>query len=482
MKQLQKTDILIIGAGAVGVAIAREFSKYCVRVLVVEKNDDVGGEATKACSSIAGTGYANPPGSLMARLSHRSHEQISKIIDELEIHANRCGCIMPAFHEEDIPVLEKRIHAAQENGDTDVVLLTREQALEMEPDLSSAVCAAIWSPREIVIDTFGLVVAQAENAAENGAEFLLSAEVTAIKPLETSGFRVTTTAGDVEAAYVINAAGLHCDEIHRMVEPIDFTVHPRKGQFYILDKSTLCKPKHVIMPVPTLHTRGKLVLPTAAGNVLVGPTAEDQQDKSDTDVTREGLEEIAADVRMLIPGVALIDVVTEFAGLRPVRMPEGYHIGFSKCVPGFFSISGVRSDGVTTSLGIAEYVRELFEQRGICFEKKRNFIAKRRAIRRISDCTQEQRAALIAEDPLYGNIICRCETVSEAEIIEAIHRVPGAKSLDGIKRRLRVGMGRCQGGFCTPRVVEILAREMKVEVSRITKKGGKSVIAPYQNR
>lgn len=479
---LYNTDILIIGAGAVGTAIARAFSQYNIRTMVVDKNDDVGGDATKACSAIAGTGYGNAPGSLVARLSHDSYRSIDRLIDELDIHANRCGQIMPAFREDEVAVLHQRVENARKNGDEDVVILTKEEALKREPILNPAVLAAIYSPREVVIDTFDLVYAQAENAAANGVTFLTSCEV---KGICTENGRVTgaeTTLGPISARYIINAAGLYCDEITRMVEEIDFTVHPRKGQFFILDKDTACKPKHIIMPVPTPHTRGKLVLPTAHGNVLAGPTAEDGTNKEDVSTTAEGLQDIERDLRELVPGIVLTDAITQFAGLRPARTPEGYFIGFSKKTEGFFAISGVRSDGVTTSVGIAHYVVSLFAEHGVVLERKTHFINTRKAIQRFAAHDTAQQHEMVQRKPLYGNIVCRCEAISEAEIIEAIRRVPGATSLDSIKRRLRAGMGRCQGGFCSPRIVDILARELNVSPTEVTKKGGNSRIAMTKNR
>lgn len=477
-----ETDILIIGAGVVGTAIAREFSKYSLRVMVVDKNEDVGGDATKACSSIAGTGYANPPGSLVCRLAHQSHATIDRLIEELEIPANRCGCVMPAFNDEELAVLDKRLAAAKANGDDDVVILDREQTLALEPIIAPSVRGAIFSPREIVIDTFLMVVAMAENAAANGVEFLTSCEVTGMELRNGQIEAVHTTRGDIKARYVINCAGLYSDRIAAMVEEIDFTVHPRKGQFFVLDKNTVCKPGHIIMPVPTPHTRGKLVLPTAHGNTLVGPTAEDLTDKTDVSTTAAGLADIETDIRKLVPGIVLTDAITEFSGLRPVRTPEGYSLGFSSTVKGFYSISGVRSDGVTTSLGIAEYVVKEFIAAGVPLSSRSDFIATRKSIPRFASCDSEEKKALLARDPRYGNVICRCETVTEAEIVEAIHRVPGAHSLDGVKRRVRAGMGRCQGGFCSPKVMEILARELNVPLEEITKRGGTSQIVINKNR
>lgn len=480
---MRKTDILVIGCGAVGVAVAREFAHYDAKVLVVDKNMDVGGDATPACSSIIGTGYANTPGSLTAKLSHASNLMFPGLIRDLEITNNPCGCIMPAYDENQMDVLHTRMRHAYENCDYDVEMISPEEAEEMEPELAKGMLGAIFSPRETVVDTFELVFAQAENCAANGVEFLLNCEVTGVDVRDGTLRVVHSTRGDIQAKWVINAAGLHSDEISRMVEGnIDFTVHPRKGQFFILDKNTNCKVSHIIMPTPTPYTRGKLMLPTAHGNMLVGPTAEDIQDKQDTKVTAAGLKDIEKDVRALVPNVNLNDAITEFSGLRPTREPEGYFIGFSKTVEGYFAISGIRSDGIGTSLGIGKYVRMLFEDRGITFPRKTDFVRTRKAIVRFADATEEERQRLVKGNPLYGRIICRCETVTEAEIVQAIHRIPSATTVDGVKRRLRAGMGRCQGGFCGPKVIEILSRELNQDTMDILKNRPGSYMILGKNR
>lgn len=481
---MTNTDVLIIGCGAAGVAVAREFAHYNIKVTVVDKNSDVGGDATAACSSIIGTGYANTPGSLVYQLSHASRMMFDGVLRDLEISHNPCGCIMPAYDELQLSVLKKRLENARANCDYDVELLSPEEAGAMEPELAEGMLGAIFSPRETVVDTFDLVYAQAENCAANGVEFILNCKVTGMEVSHDEIQYINTTQGRIKARWVINAAGLHSDEISRMAEgEIDFTVHPRKGQFFILDKNTSCKVSHIIMPAPTPYTRGKLMLPTAHGNMLVGPTAEDITDKSDTKITAQGLNDIEKDVRAMIPNLNLNDAITEFSGLRPVRTPEGYYIGFSKKVKGYFEISGLRSDGIGTSLGVGKYVRMLFEDNGIMFPRKNKYVRKRAAIPCFASASQTEREALISSDPLYGRIICRCETVTEAEIVQAIHRVPGAETVDGIKRRLRAGMGRCQGGFCTPKVMEILCRELGREPTEILKNNpGSYMISGYSRR
>ena len=246
-------------------------------------------------------------------------------------------------------------------------------------------------------------------------------------------------------------------------------VKPRKGQFFILDRNTECRTSHIIYPIPTPETRGKLLLQTVHGNMLLGPTAEDLEDKEDHGVTADELEGVWRDCRRLVPNIQVKDAITQYCGLRPNRIPAGYHIGFGERTRGYFGISGVRSTGVSTSLGIAKYVVRMFQDAGVVLERDYSFNPRRKGIERFSDASDERRSQLIAENPLYGRIVCRCETVTEAEIIQAIHRPVGARTVDAIKRRVRAGTGRCQGGFCGPKVIEILARELKLPVAEVRK-------------
>ena len=279
-----------------------------------------------------------------------------------------------------------------------------------------------------------------------------------------------TTAGTIRTRYVINAAGLFGDEVARMAgEGEGYTVKPRKGQFFILDKNTPCKTQAVIYPIPTPTSRGKLLLQTVHGNMLLGPTAEDGEDKTDHSTTAEELAGIERDCRLLVPGIRVADTITQYSGLRPNRTPAGFHIAFGQHTAGYFEVGGVRSTGVSCSLGIGRYVVDAFAAAGVPLTPKDSFQPTRRGIPRFADADRERRARLIAEDPLYGRIICRCETVTEAEIVQAIRRTPGATTLDGVKRRLRAGMGRCQGGFCSPKVMEILSRELGIPMEQVEK-------------
>ena len=466
---MKQADIVIVGAGAVGSALARELSKYKLKVIVVEKNEDLGGDSSKSNSAIIHTGYDAKPGTLESQLVVAANPMYDKIAADLDVPFARIGALLPAFTDEQFAQLPALKHKAMMNRVYDVEYKTGEQLLAMEPNLNPEVKGGLYIPRESIIDPFLLCIGLAENAADNGVEFLLGTKCTGIKVEEGAVTTVNTTAGDIATKYVINAAGLYCDEVASFVGKNDYYVNPRKGQFYILDKNTSCKVGMIILPIPTKVTKGKLMCPTIHGNMLVGPTAEDLLDKEDKSTNVEGLESIAADVRKMIPGVNLRDTITQYAGLRAQRNPEGLNIDIYDDLKGYVNLSGVRSTGLTASVSIAKYVVDLMLENGLQAEFKTDFNPIRKGTPRFAELSAEEQAALIAKDPRYGNIVCRCETVTEGQICDAIHRTLGARSVDGVKRRLRAGMGRCQGGFCGPRVIEILARELGISPEEVRK-------------
>ncbi len=464
-----KTDVLIIGAGAVGSAIAREFSKYNVSVLVVDKNEDIGGDASKSNSAIIHTGYDATPDTLESQLVVAANPMYEKLCKDLDVPYKKVGAILPAFTDEQFEKLPAIKEKAFKNRVYDVEYLSKEELLKMEPNLNPEVKGGLYIPRENIIDPFVYVQALCENAYANGVKFMLNTKVTDIKVTGGKIEKVITTAGEIEADYVINSAGLYCDEIAEMVGKADYKVVARKGQFYILDKNTSCKVNHIVLPIPTKITKGKLMCPTVHGNMLVGPTAEEQLSKTDKSTTTAGLDSIATDVRNLIPNVNLRETITQYSGLRPNRNPEGLHFDIFDDIKGYVNLSGVRSTGLTLSIAMGKYVVQQLLMRGANFKLKDDFIKTRKGIIKFSEQTNEVKEELLKQNPLYGNVICRCETVTEAEILQAIHRPLGAKSVDAVKRRVRAGMGRCQGGFCGPKVIEILARELGVSTDKINK-------------
>ncbi len=466
---MNQKKAVVIGAGAVGCAIARELSKYCIDVVVIDKNEDVGGDASKSNSAIIHTGYDAAPGTLESQLVVAANPMYDELVKALDIPFKRVGAILPAITDEQFEKLPEIKEKAFKNHVYDVEFKSGKELLSMEPNLNPEVKGGLYIPRESLIDPFIYVQALAENAYANGAEFMLNTKVVDIKTENGKVKSVVTTKGEVEADFIINSAGLYCDEIAEMVGKADYKVVARKGQFYILDKNTSCQVEKIILPIPTKVTKGKLMCPTIHGNMLVGPTAEDQPSKVDKSTSTEGLDSIAADVRNLVPNVNLRDTITQYSGLRPNRNPEGLHFDMYDDLAGYINLSGVRSTGLTLSVSMGKYVVAQMLMSGAELELKENFVSTRKGIIKFSEQTREVQDKLIKENPLYGNVICRCETITEAEILDAIHRPLGARSVDAVKRRVRAGMGRCQAGFCGPKVIEILARELGVSTDQINK-------------
>jgi glycerol-3-phosphate dehydrogenase len=433
------------------------------------KRDDVGGNASKSNSAIIHTGYDAAPGTLESQLVVAANPMYDEIVQDLDVPFKRIGAILPAITQEQFEKLPEIKAKAFKNRVYDVEYKSGKELLEIEPNLNPEVKGGLYIPRESIIDPFIFVQALAENANANGVEFLLNAKVTDIKTENGKIKSVVTTKGEIQTTYVINSAGLYCDEIAEMVGKAEYKVVARKGQFYILDKKTSCQVNYIVLPIPTKITKGKLMCPTIHGNMLVGPTAEDQQSKVDKSTSAEGLESIAKDVKNLVPNVNLRDTITQYSGLRPNRNPEGLHVDTYDDLYGYVNLSGVRSTGLTLSVAMGKYVAQVLLNMGAELVLKENFIKTRKGIVKFSEQTREKQDELIKENPLYGNIVCRCETITEAEIMQAIHRPLGAKSVDAVKRRVRAGMGRCQAGFCGPKVLEILARELGVKETEINK-------------
>jgi len=470
-----KTDVLVIGAGAVGTALARELSNLSIKVIVVDKFNDVGGDASKSNSAIIHTGFDAPPDTLESMMVVNANPMYDKLCSDLEIPFQRIGAVLVAVTEQEEAELPKIIAKARANRVYDLEMLSAKNILELEPAVTPDVRGGLLVPREGIIDPFLFVIALAENATANGTEFLTDWEVSNLT-FDKNEYTAESQKGWITAKFVVNAAGLFTDKISSFLGIDDFKVHPRRGQFHILDKAAPIGTKRIILPVPTKISKGKICTPTIHGNWLIGPTAEELDDKSASQSTREGLCDVIDGVRKLVPNIDAGYAITQYAGLRPVRTPGGYHIRAFENLPGFLELSGIRSTGLTSSLAVAIYACDKLFEMGLSSKHKENFVSKRKAIACFREADEQTRDELIKQNSLYGNVICRCETVTEAEIVEAIGRKPGAMDIDGIKRRLRAGLGRCQGGFCGMRIPQILARELNVSVEQVTKKGAGSEI------
>lgn len=460
-------DAVIIGAGVTGCAIARELSRYDLRTCVMEREEDVCSGTSKANSAIVHAGYDAEPGSLKARFNVEGNVMMESLSKELDFEFTRNGSLVLCFAEEDLPALKELYEKGVTNGVKDLSIITGDEARAMEPNLTDTVVAALWAPMGGIVCPFGLTIALAENACDNGVEFTFNKEVRGIKRVE-GGYGIETADGTVTTKYVINAAGVYADAFHNMVSEKKIHITARKGDYCLLDKEAGDHVSHTIFQLPGKLGKGVLVTPTIHGNLLTGPTAKDIEDKEGVSTTAEELAFVMEKSVRGVKNIPFRQVITSFAGLRAHEDGDDFVIGEAEDAPGFFDAAGIESPGLSSAPAIGVYVAELVASKAEA-EKKENWNGTRKGICRPEKMTKEERAALIKEHPEYGTIICRCEGVSEGEIIDSINRTLGAVSLDGVKRRVRAGMGRCQAGFCTPRTMEILARERGVKMEDICK-------------
>ncbi|MDD3222681.1 MAG: FAD/NAD(P)-binding oxidoreductase [Clostridia bacterium] len=465
-------DIIIIGAGVAGCASARELSRYNASICVVDKEEDVCAGTSKANSAIAHAGYDAEPGSLMAKLNVQGNQMMDEMSKELDFPFKRSGSLVVCVREKDRYKLEDLLERGQKNGVKDLRIVDGKEAHELEPNLSEQVIAALYAPTAGIVCPFGMNIAYAENAAVNGVEFKLNTEVQDIKKTD-KGYTLTTSQGLMEAKVVINAAGVYADKFHNMISAEKIHITPRRGDYCLLDKTAGQHVSRTIFPLPDEFGKGVLVTPTVHGNLLVGPTAIDIEDKEATATTQEGLNYLTSKAGEAVSNLPMRQVITSFAGLRAHEDNHEFIIGEVKDSEGFVDVAGIESPGLTSAPAIGVMVKEIVAKM-MNLSEKEDFIATRKGIISPAELSKEEQAKLIEAKPEYGNIICRCEMITEGEILDAIHRPLGARSLDGVKRRTRAGMGRCQAGFCSPRTMEILARELHVGMEDITKCGGDS--------
>ncbi|NBH32294.1 FAD/NAD(P)-binding oxidoreductase [Clostridiaceae bacterium] len=460
-------DAVVIGGGVTGCAVARELSRYELHTALVEREEDVCSGTSKANSAIVHAGHDAVPGSVKARFNVEGNQMMGELAKDLDFEFERNGSLILCFAEEDRPALQELYDKGIKNGVPDLKIITGDEARAMEPNVSDAVVAALYAPTGGIVCPFGLTIALAENACDNGVEFLFNTKVDNVVKTET-GYDLQTGDGVIHTTYVINAAGVYADEIHNMVSNRKLHITPRKGDYCLLDKEAGNHVHHTIFQLPGKLGKGILVTPTIHGNLLTGPTAKNIEDKESTATTALELAEIMEKGSVSVKNVPFRQVITSFSGLRAHEDGDDFIVGEAEDAPGFFDAAGIESPGLTSAPAIGVYLaEEVAKKAGAA--KKADWNKTRKGFVRPEKMTMEERAALIKEHPEYGTIICRCEGVSEGEIIDAINRTLGAVSLDGIKRRVRQGMGRCQAGFCTPRTMEILARERGMEMEQICK-------------
>lgn len=469
-------DVTIIGAGVTGSAIARELSKYDLRTMVVEKEEDVCCGTSKANSAIVHAGYDAIPGTWKARMNVRGAKLIRDLSETLDFPYRQNGSMVVSFSKDDHTKLEELLKRGKQNDVEGLKILSGEDARALEPALSHDVAEALLVPTGGIVCPFQLTIALAENAADNGVVFRF---LTKVKEIEktTNAYLLHTeetapdgkiTKRNIKTRYVVNAAGINADMLHNEVSSRKIKCIPRRGEYILMDKEAGNLVQHTIFQLPTELGKGVLVTPTVHGNLLVGPNASDLDDKEATETTREGLADIKARALQSVPNLPYATTITSFAGLRAHEEQDDFILSECADAPGFFDAAGIESPGLSSAPAIGEYIASLIVEKAHC-NRKKHFKAERKGIPEVANLPYEERNALIQKNPAYGIIVCRCENISEGEIIDAIHRTLGAHSLDGIKRRVRQGMGRCQAGFCTPKTMEILAREWNVPLQSISK-------------
>ena len=461
-------DVIIIGAGVVGSATARELSRYDLDILVLERSSDVCEGTSKANSGIVHAGYDAKPGTKKAYFNVRGSLMMEGLSRELDFAYRRNGSLVLCYAEDEIVKLEELKQRGETNGVKDITILNKEELLKKEPNLSKEVVAALYAPTGAIVDPFGLTIALAENAFVNGVKFNFNEEVTNVVK-DGGGFTVKTAKGEYKTKAVVNAAGVYSDAIHNMVCTDRINITARKGEYCLYDKKVGGTVSSTIFRLPGALGKGVLVTPTVHGNLLIGPTADDTPDKEAVNTTAGGLASVLKGGAISIETVPSKSVITSFAGLRAHSDQGDFVIGESS-VPGFFDAAGIESPGLSAAPAIGEYLsKEVAEK--LSASKKASFVGTRKGIPSMALASDEEKERLIKEDPLYANVVCRCELVTEGEIVNSIRRPLGATTLDGVKRRTRAGMGRCQSGFCSPTTIELIARELGIPAAEVTKHG-----------
>jgi glycerol-3-phosphate dehydrogenase len=473
-------DVIIVGAGVIGCGIARELSKYNLKVCVLDKGEDVSIGTSKANSAIVHAGFDAKPGSLKGKLNIKGNAMFDKLAKELDFPFKRIGSLVLCFNEEDLKDLEKLKEQGEQNGVLGLEIIRKEKLREMEPNISEQVVAALHAPTGGIVCPYEMTIALAENAYKNGVEFKFEMEVEAIEK-GNNGYIVKTNKEELAAKLIINAAGLHSDEINNMVSANKIHIIPRKGEYCLFDKAVGDMINRTIFQLPSKMGKGILVTPTVDGNMLIGPNALDIEDKYDLTTSELGLAEIVQKARRSVKEIPMNQVITSFSGLRAHSDKDDFIIGEAEDVENFINVVGIESPGLSSAPAIAEMVEKIVIDK-LSPEKYEGFNPIRKGIPKFREMNNEERKEIIAKIPQYGKIVCRCETVTEGEILDAIRRPLGAKDLDGVKRRTRAGMGRCQAGFCSARILNILARELNVDLIEITKFGGNSTLLVGKNK
>ena len=491
-----KADVAVIGAGIIGCAIARQLSKYRLSTLVIEKEADVGWGTTKANTGLIHSGYAGEKGSLKLSLCHTGNMLFRKNASELDIPIKNTGSLLNVFNQSQIKILEENLKQGKDQGLTGLEIISnKEGALKkLEPNISKNVAAGLYADQACIISPYEAAVALYENAKKNSVRFMLVSKVTSIKYEKSQKcffINIQATSSEytiygcepglvIAADYVVNAAGIYADEIAKMVGDLSFEIKAVKGQYYLLDSETeglVKRPNMRISDPKTKKSKGMVVAPTTGNNIIIGSTYEDT-DKNDFSTTKEALDEVKVKLGQMIENIPFNKTITIFAGLRAISNTNDFIIGQSQANKKFINAAGIQSPGLTCAFIISEIISDQLKEAGLKLEKNTKFIPERKRFPKLDKTSFENNHELYERNSSYGEIICRCEKVSEAEIVNAIEN--GATTLDGVKFRTRAGMGRCQGGYCTLRVMKLLSKKLGIPIEKITKSGGDSYQAKIE--
>ncbi|MGL5756089.1 MAG: NAD(P)/FAD-dependent oxidoreductase [Paraclostridium sp.] len=462
-------DIAIIGAGISGSSIARELSKYNLNVVVIEKGIEVCQGTTKANSAIVHGGYDAHVGSLKAKLNVEGNRLYKDLCKDLDVEFKQIGSLVLAFSDEEMNHVKDLYDRGLENNATGLKILNSEEVMAIEPNVNKNIVGALLCESAGIVCPFNLNIALMENAMINGVDLKLESEVVDIEKIDDYFDIKLNNKEDIKAKYVINAAGVYADKINNMIGGDEYFIIPRKGEYKILDKSEGKIANHVLFQCPTEKGKGVLVTQTVHGNLLIGPNAVVVDDKGDISTSREGIKEIINDSRKSIENIDFRKTITSFAGLRATPNTGDFMIFASKKCKNFINVGGIESPGLASAPAVAKHVLNILKEEGLNLEEKINFNPIRKKTKPFIKMTKEEKAEITKKDDRYKKIICRCESVTEGEIVDAINSICGAKTVDGVKRRVRPGMGRCQGGFCGPKVIEIIARELNIDVEDVLK-------------
>ena len=461
-------DAVVIGGGVIGSAIIRYLSLYNMKTLLVEKEEDISSGTTKANSGIVHAGYDPEPGTLKAKLNVKGAKMIKEESGKLHFDYKVNGAMVVSFSPNDDYKIDELYERGIKNGVEDMEIISGDEARRLEPNLSENITKCLYLKSSAIVCPFSLTQALSENAYENGAEFKFNTKVENVEKTE-GGYKITTNSGTtITTRAVINAAGVYGDTINNMVSEKKLHITPRRGSYMLFDNETQGMFNSTIFQLPSSKGKGVLVTPTVHGNLMIGPNSVDIPDKDDTSTTAFDLDYISKEALRTSPSIPFRKVITSFSGLRAHEDSGDFIVGEAEDAPGFFNATGIESPGLSSSLSIGEMVARMVADR-LGIEKKENPVLERKAAPRPREMSIDERNELIKSNPSYGKIVCRCEEISEGEIIDAITRPLGARSLDGVKRRVRAGMGRCQGGFCSPKVMELIEKYASIPFDEITK-------------